>query len=113
MKYLWYVALTCLFILLVWIDLPENYRIHLTLGSRTLDTTINPLSINTNIYGLRIKKDFTTKYGLDLKGGSHLVFETDTSKLLSSDIQDALNSSKDIIERRINFLEHLNRLYKL
>lgn len=103
MKYLWYVALTCLFILLVWIDLPENYRIHLTLGSRTLDTTINPLSINTNIYGLRIKKDFTTKYGLDLKGGSHLVFETDTSKLLSSDIQDALNSSKDIIERRINF----------
>jgi len=50
-----------------------------------------------------LKKEFVTKYGLDLKGGSHLVFETDMSKLLSSDIPDALNSSKDIIERRINF----------
>lgn len=103
MKYLWYVALTCLFILLVWIDLPENYRLKLTLGNRTLDTVINPLSLDANIYGWRLKKEFVTKYGLDLKGGSHLVFETDTSKLLSSDIPDALNSSKDIIERRINF----------
>lgn len=103
MRYLWYVALTCLFILLLWIDLPENYRVKFTLGNRSVDFVLNPLSIDSNIYGFKIKKDFTTKYGLDLKGGSHLVFETDTSKLLSTDIQDALNSSKDIIERRINF----------
>jgi len=75
----------------------------MTLGGRTVDTVLNPLSIDTNIYGWRLKKEFVTKYGLDLKGGSHLVFETDMSKLLSSDIPDALNSSKDIIERRINF----------
>jgi len=103
MKYLWYLALSCLFILLIWIDLPENYHLKLNIGNRTLDTTINPLSLDTNLYGLRLKKDFVTKYGLDLKGGSHLVFETDMSKMLSADIPDALNSSKDIIERRINF----------
>ncbi len=103
MKYLWYLALSCLFILLVWIDLPENYRLRFSIGTRTVDTVINPLKLDTTIYGLRIKKEFVTKYGLDLKGGSHLVFETDMSKLLSSDIPDALNSSKNIIERRINF----------
>ncbi len=103
MKYLWYLALTCLFILLVWIDLPENYRLKFAVGSVKVDTVLNPLSLDTNIYGWRLQKEFVTKYGLDLKGGSHLVFETDMSKLLSSDIPDALNSSKDIIERRINF----------
>ncbi len=103
MKYLWYLALTCLFILLVWIDLPENYRLKFAAGPIKVDTVLNPLSLDTNIYGWRLQKEFVTKYGLDLKGGSHLVFETDMSKLLSSDISDALNSSKDIIERRINF----------
>lgn len=103
MKYLWYLALTCLFIILVWIDLPENYSLKFSIGSFKVDTVLNPLSLDTNIYGWRLKKEFVTKYGLDLKGGSHLVFETDMSKLLSSDIKDALNSSKDIIERRINF----------
>lgn len=46
---------------------------------------------------------FKTHLGLDLKGGSGLVFETDTSKVKPEDLQDALNSSRDIIERRVNF----------
>lgn len=46
---------------------------------------------------------FKTHLGLDLQGGSHLVFDTDVSKLKKEDIADALNSSRDIIERRVNF----------
>ncbi len=56
-----------------------------------------------NVFGYNFRRDFTTKLGLDLKGGSHLVFEADTSKLRSSDIGDALNSARDIIEKRVNF----------
>ncbi len=103
MKYLWYIALSCLFILLVWIDLPENTPINITLGNRTLKTILNPLTIDTKVYGITIKKSFTTSYGLDLKGGSHLVFEADTTKLPAADVTDALQSSRDIIERRINY----------
>ncbi len=103
MKYIWYLALACIFATLVWIDLPENYKINFTLGNRTLQTTINPLSIDSSFAGMTIKKDFKTKYGLDLKGGSHLVFEADTSKLIDADIQDAVESSKAIIEKRVNF----------
>lgn len=62
-----------------------------------------PNKIDFNIFGLNIKKEFTTKLGLDLKGGSNLVFEADISKVKKEDLTDALNSARDIIERRVNF----------
>lgn len=49
---------------------------------------------------------FVKKYpftlGLDLKGGSHLVYKADTSKLEGKDINEAMTSLRDVIERRIN-----------
>jgi preprotein translocase subunit SecD len=45
---------------------------------------------------------FTTHLGLDLQGGSHLVFEAETEKISPDDLEDALNSSRDIIEKRVN-----------
>lgn len=40
--------------------------------------------------------------GLDLRGGSHLVYEADVSQLKSSDISDAMSSLREVIERRVN-----------
>jgi len=45
---------------------------------------------------------FDFKLGLDLKGGSHLVYTADTSKLASADITDSLNALQAVIERRVN-----------
>ena len=45
---------------------------------------------------------FSTHLGLDLKGGSHLVFEAETSSVPATDLADALESSRNIIERRVN-----------
>lgn len=42
------------------------------------------------------------RLGLDLSGGSHLVYEADTSKLKSADVKDAMISLRGVIERRIN-----------
>lgn len=42
------------------------------------------------------------KLGLDLAGGSHLVFETDTSKIPQDKRNTALSGVKDVIERRVN-----------
>ncbi|NMB84566.1 protein translocase subunit SecD [Candidatus Roizmanbacteria bacterium] len=89
--------------LIIWIDLPENLPINFKLGKNKVSFTINPLSIDSSFLGLKIQKKFQTKLGLDLKGGSHLVFETDTSKVKSEDLQDALNSVRDVIEKRVNF----------
>ncbi len=45
---------------------------------------------------------FPVKLGLDLSGGSHLVYSADVSALKSSEIKDSMNALRDIIERRIN-----------
>lgn len=78
---------------LIWVDLPENIKAKYKLPSK----------IDVNVFGLNIKKEFNTKLGLDLKGGSNLIFEADTSKVKKEDLTDALNSARDVIERRVNF----------
>lgn len=82
-----------IFLFLVWVDLPENIKTKYKI----------PGQINFNVFGLNVKKDFPTKLGLDLKGGSSLIFEADISKVKKEDLNDALNSARDVIERRINF----------
>ena len=42
------------------------------------------------------------RLGLDLSGGTHLVYQADISKLASSDISDSMSSLRDIVERRVN-----------
>ena len=42
------------------------------------------------------------KLGLDLAGGSHLVFEADTSKISPEKVKDAVVSLKEVVERRVN-----------
>ncbi len=42
------------------------------------------------------------KLGLDLSGGTHLVYRADVSKVESSQVGDAMSSLRDVIERRIN-----------
>jgi len=49
-----------------------------------------------------IDKKFELSLGLDLSGGSHLVFEADTSKLPEESKQQALKSLKNVIEKRVN-----------
>ena len=45
---------------------------------------------------------FTFKLGLDLNGGTHLVYQADTSSTTPSDVSGAMSSLRDVIENRIN-----------
>lgn len=42
------------------------------------------------------------RLGLDLVGGSHLVYEVDLSKVAAGDHDSVLNGLRDVIERRVN-----------
>jgi preprotein translocase subunit SecD len=42
------------------------------------------------------------RLGLDLSGGSHLVYKADTSVVSSDQVGDSMDALRDIIERRIN-----------
>jgi protein-export membrane protein SecD len=60
----------------------------------------------------RLNKNFATassffknhpfRLGLDLSGGSHLVYNADVSAVPSSQVSDSMDALRDIIERRVN-----------
>lgn len=42
------------------------------------------------------------RLGLDLSGGTHLVYKADVSKISPTDISDSMASLRDVVERRVN-----------
>lgn len=60
-------------------------------------------NLDLKVGRLEIKKNFDLVLGLDLAGGSHLVFEADMSALPSDKKKDAIESLRNVIERRVNF----------
>jgi preprotein translocase subunit SecD len=46
---------------------------------------------------------FSTRLGLDLSGGTHLVMQADMSAIDAASRADALSSAQEVIERRVNF----------
>lgn len=49
-----------------------------------------------------ISRDFQFRLGLDLRGGTHLVYEADTKDLPATQVDDAMIGVRDVIERRVN-----------
>lgn len=45
---------------------------------------------------------FAFKYGLDLAGGTQLTYKADVSQIASTDVGDAMDTLRDVIERRVN-----------
>ncbi len=50
----------------------------------------------------RPESNFRFSFGLDLSGGSHLVYRADTSTLNPRDVEDSMEALRDVIERRVN-----------
>ncbi|TRZ52549.1 protein translocase subunit SecD [bacterium] len=46
---------------------------------------------------------FSLKLGLDLQGGTHMVYKANTNKLVgATDVNTSMNALRDVIERRVN-----------
>lgn len=84
---------------LIVVDLPENYRMKFTFLGRTVDRVINPPTLR--VFGWT--KPIKTSFGLDLAGGSHVVLEADMKDIKPLDRVSALESAKEVIDRRVNF----------
>jgi preprotein translocase subunit SecD len=46
--------------------------------------------------------NFPFRFGLDLAGGTHLVYSADTKDVALGEVGDAMNSLREVIERRVN-----------
>lgn len=83
------------------VDLPENLPLKFNLGTLKINRIIRPPEVNLPFLG--IKKIITTHLGLDLLGGTQLVLEADMKDIPGIDRSRALESVKEIIDRRVNF----------
>ena len=93
----------------VMIDLPliplkVNYKLPQILGGREIkyDRIIG----GYDLYALngKIQRDLSIRKGLDIAGGVSVLMDADMSNVSEADRSDALNSLKDVIERRVNLL---------
>jgi preprotein translocase subunit SecD len=85
------------------IDLPEKFTVSIPFNGKVIKKEINPPTINISIGSLKIKKSFVTHLGLDLAGGTHIVLEADMKGIPEGSRMGALESARQVIERRVNF----------
>ena len=58
--------------------------------------------LNFTFFGKTFKRELNLSLGLDLAGGSYLVFEADTSSVPQERKKESVEGVRDIIERRVN-----------
>src|SRR5579885_627549 len=82
--YITFILIVLLAAAAVYLDIPAGSRINLT-----------PVKINYN-------QPLKLKLGLDLQGGTHLVYQGDLTNIDPTARTDAMASARDVIERRVN-----------
>ena len=88
---------------LVIVDLPEDFPLKFQIRNISVNRIINPPILEFSALGIRFRKELKTHLGLDLSGGTHLVLEADMKDIALTDRSSALDSARQVIERRVNF----------
>ncbi len=73
-------------------------------NKQVLNAVIDPQKFDLGFLGIPLQKDLSYKLGLDLQGGTQLTYTVDMKDVKKEAQQDAFESARDIIERRINYL---------
>lgn len=86
----------------IYISLPKELPVRFSIGSIAVDEKVVRGDLNVNVGKFSLRRNFDLVLGLDLAGGSHLVFEADTTSISGDQKKKALESLRDVIERRVN-----------
>lgn len=84
------------------ISLPHEVPVKVKLGPIKINKTFIRPNLDITVGKLSIHKKLDLVLGLDLAGGSHLVFEAETGGIEEARKKTALQGVRDIIERRVN-----------
>ena len=85
-------------LLAILVNLPAKTRIKFA----KFDQEISRPRLDLKLGKFRFYRDLEVKQGIDLAGGTHLLFVADMSKIKEGDRESALQAVKSNIERRIN-----------
>ena len=100
LRIFWSILALTLFCLVI--NFPKQLPLKIHSGPINWEHTFYRPQLNLKIGNNVIKNNFDLKYGLDLAGGSSLIFDIDTSDRDPQELPQALESLKTNIERRIN-----------
>ncbi|OGH16564.1 MAG: protein-export membrane protein SecD [Candidatus Levybacteria bacterium RIFCSPHIGHO2_02_FULL_40_18] len=92
------IFLLILFVLssiLLFIDAPFPIRI--------FNLNFDPTRLNINLAPINLNRDLNYKLGLDLQGGTRLIYQVDMEEVPENEQNTAFESARAVIERRINF----------
>ncbi|OGV93034.1 protein-export membrane protein SecD [Microgenomates group bacterium RIFCSPLOWO2_01_FULL_47_10] len=84
------------------IDMPKTVPLKLHYGFINIDTKLTRPEFSITFLGKTFSRDLEIKQGLDLKGGTQVLLSADMQNIDVADQADAIESSKEIISRRID-----------
>lgn len=96
------ILILILVLIAAYVSLPKNILIDLTKIGINFQKQLERKDLNASFGKINIQKSFDLVLGLDLAGGSHLVFEADTSEVTGDKKETAIAGVRDVIERRVN-----------
>ena len=91
MSKMWKTRITALLILLLGVGI----------GFFVYKSEVSHRSLATDVTPTGLAK-YPFKLGLDLSGGTHLVYKADVSGVDSTEVKNSMDSLRDVIERRVN-----------
>lgn len=83
------------------IDAPKSYPVSFNLFGKDISFAISSPSIHWT-KPFAFDRELVIKQGLDLQGGTEVTLKADMSQVNAGDRQDALDSAKEIIARRVD-----------
>lgn len=88
----------------IFVNLPRHLPFDVTIFQKHYIGAVDLPLIDLNFLKINFKRDLSLKEGLDLQGGTHLVFEAQTGSIVAQDVGAAVDAVRSNIERRINYL---------
>jgi preprotein translocase subunit SecD len=86
----------------VLIDLPQRMPLKIDFKGLKIDQTISRPELKLNLGQFQFSRDLEIKQGIDLAGGTHLVFQAEMGGIAESDRDSALEAARENIDRRVN-----------
>ena len=97
---LWFIVILSL--ISIFVDLPTKIPIKFQFKNFKIYYLLNRPSINWQLGRFRFQRDLEIKRGIDLAGGTHLVFQADMKDVSADNRQTAIEAARNNIEKRVN-----------
>lgn len=86
----------------IFVDLPRKIPLKFSFRGLKIDEEIVRPKIDWQLGRFRFTRDLEVKKGIDLAGGTHLVFQADMRQVAAENRSSAIEAARNNIEKRVN-----------